>query len=85
MYLTFACNLGHIQSNNQSAVLFVQMLAAKFPDPNLSAWHCRGLEAFARCIAAFPNMMSLILQKVCGLPCPFCSLAWRMSRVAVSL
>ena len=40
------------------------MLAAKLPDPLLAAWHCRGLEAFARCIAAFPNLMPLILQKV---------------------
>ena len=42
----------------------LQMLAAKLPDPLLAAWHCRGLEAFARCIAAFPNLMPLILQKV---------------------
>lgn len=41
------------------------MLAAKFTDPVLAAWHCRGLEAFARCIAAFPNLMAVILQKVC--------------------
>ena len=42
----------------------LQLLAAKLPDPLLAAWHCRGLEAFARCIAAFPNLMPLILQKV---------------------
>ena len=44
--------------------IFAQMLAARFPDPNLAAWHTRGLEAFARCIAAFPNLMPVILQKV---------------------
>ena len=65
------CGISRATASKQC--FLAQMLAARFPDPNLSAWHCRGLEAFARCIAALPNLMSLILQKVCNINRTLCS------------
>ncbi|BDA43725.1 Exportin-5 [Coccomyxa sp. Obi] len=44
--------------------LLQQLLQARMSDPMLINWHCRALEAFARCVSAFPDLMPIIMQKV---------------------
>ena len=58
------CDVDADGKSSKLCLTVMQMLAAKFTDPILSGWYCRGLEAFSRCIAAFPSLMPVILQKV---------------------
>ena len=45
-------------------LLSVQLLQARLNDAELVMWHCRALEAYARCVSSFPDLMPVIMQKV---------------------
>jgi hypothetical protein len=44
----------------------LQLLQARLGDAQLVIQHCRALEAFARCLAAFPDLMPSIMSKARG-------------------